>query len=548
MDIPERNAGDVFCPDGESCRLLNFAKSNSIEDIQDRILLCENCEGFRDLVERGFGRRSADAAMGITIGKLLQAVFDKTINLDKTSKELKTRAEELALIKTISDAAVKTNDLHKALRIILTGVTSGRALGFNRAGIFLVDERNEYLEGKHAVGPWSQQEASRVWESLKNLSFDDQIRQVIESPVVHEDGLHKSINRTKIPLSDGENIFVRGLMGSSPTIVRKKDLSPAISAKIESFVEFDEFVIIPLRSDGPPVGIMIADNYITRRPILETDINILQTLAVTCTNILEKTILHSQLADRLKDLEHLNKVLRENQNYLLRTERLTDLGRMASVIAHEFKTPLAAIGGYARKAIRTLKKGKCDEKDLEIIKSEVSRLEVITSELLDFSRLKLEPKPVNISGLTVESLELLEGQIAAARITLRKSLPDNLPPAAIDETRFRQVFFNLVNNAIEAMKDGGRLNVSTSADDRYAILEIKDNGCGISAENKEQLFELFFTTKARGSGLGLSISKRIVEDHGGFIDFDSAVGAGSRFTIYFPRADKNGSVRRNNIE
>jgi len=534
VDFPDKMVTGISCPNGKSCWLLDFAKADSLAEVQDDILLCKDCLNFKEVIERGFGRRSADAALGKTIIRLLQAVFDKTVHLERTGEELKSRARELALIKTISDAAVKTTELDKALRIILTGVTSGSAFGFNRAAIFLVDGRQEYLEGKHAVGPWSPEEASDIWNKLKDLNFDDQIRNIIDTPLGGGDDLHRSITGIKIPLAARNNIFIENLYGRAPVIVTKENIDSDLAERISSFVNFNEFVIIPLRSDGRPVGIMIADNYFTRRPIGETDINVLQTLAVTCTNILEKTILHAQLAERLKELEHLNKVLRENQNYLIRTERLTDLGRMASIIAHEFKTPLAAIGGYARKAIRTQEKGKFNPNDLEIIKSEVSRLEAITSELLDFSRLKLELKPHDINALTEKSLELLGNQIASCGIKLKKSLKENLPLAAIDDHRFRQVFFNMVNNAIEAMKHGGRLAISTRADDQYVILEIRDNGCGIPAENKEQLFDLFFTTKARGSGLGLSISKRIVEDHGGYIDVDSALGAGARFLIYFP--------------
>ena len=534
MEFPDKKLAGFSCPDGKSCWLLNFARDESLAEAQDNIFLCKDCVNFKGVIERGFGRRSADAALGKTIGRLLQAVFDKAVNLEKASLELKMRAEELALIKTISDAAVKTTELDKALRIILTGVTSGRAFGFNRAAIFLVDERKEYLVGRHAVGPWNPQEASNIWDSLRNLTFDDQIRNIINSRFAGTDNLHKSINGIKIHLNDRENIFIKGLFGRDPVIFNKDKMDFALAKKITSFVNFDEFAIIPLRSDGPPVGIIIADNYFSRRPITEMDIDVLQMLAVTCTNILEKTILHSQLSDRLNELEHLNKVLRENQNYLLRTERLTDLGRTASIIAHEFKTPLAAIGGYARKALRNLNEGKCDSKDLEIIKSEVSRLEAITSELLDFSRLKLELEPSDISALAVTAIEFLNNQIASSGIKLIKSLPRDLPPAEIDQQRFRQVFYNLVNNAIEAMSQGGRLVVTTSADEKYVILKIKDSGCGIAEENKELLFDLFFTTKARGSGLGLSISKRIVEEHGGYIEIDSAVGAGAKFSVYFP--------------
>jgi len=534
MDFPDRMLTGISCPYGEQCWLLNFAKDESLSDARHDILLCKDCRYLKEIIGRSSGRRSADLALDKTISRLLQSVFDKTVSLEQKSKELKIRAEELFLIKIITDSAVKATGLDTALRIILTGVTSGRGFGFNRAGVFLVDERYGYLEGKHAVGPWDQQEASEIWNKLKHQTIDEQLEEIVYSPETRGGELDRSIRKIKIPLSDRNSIFIKGMHDQGPSIVRKEKIEQYLAQRIDAIVNFDEFVIVPLRSDGPPLGIMIADNYFTRRPILETDMDVLQTLAVTCTNILEKTILHSQLADRLSDLEQLNKALRENQNYLLRAERLTDLGRMASIIAHEFKTPLAAIGGYARKVLRNLDKGGCDPRDLEIIKSEVTRLETITAELLDFSRLKLEIRPLNLNSLTEQSLELIGNQIASSGIKLIRDLDRNIPSVGLDEQRFRQAFFNIVNNAIEAMNEGGRLKISTSADTDWVKLEIEDNGCGITEEDKRRLFDMFFTTKARGSGLGLSISKRIVEDHGGNIEVVSEEGKGTKFTLRFP--------------
>jgi len=261
----------------------------------------------------------------------------------------------------------------------------------------------------------------------------------------------------------------------------------------------------------------------------------LETLANTCTNVLENTLLHRQLSQRLEELERVNRLLRENQSYLLQAERLADMGRLAATVAHEFKTPLVTIGGHARRVLRDINTNKFRKKDLEIIIDEVIRLEKISSEILEYSRpSKFDITRRRINDLVRESLELLEQRLSSANITLKLRLHDENPFVAVDEKKFKQVVFNTVDNAIDAMKPGMLLRVETQPLNGNAVIHIIDTGSGIDGDIHDKIFNPFFTTKSRGSGLGLSVSKKIVEDHGGFIEFESKSGEGTAFSIHFP--------------
>jgi len=536
MHVPDKIPCELRGYNNKACWLHNLASSGDRSHIQDNILVCRDCKQFKDIINRGFGRRDADQTLGKTIARLLILVSERTARLEDTSTLLKSKAEELTLIKTITDAVVKTTNLHKALKIILTGVTSGRAFGFNRAGILLIDERHEFLVGKHAVGPKSREEAAKIWGELKTQSFEQQIDNILNAPAIETDFLHNTISKIKIPLSDKDNFFIKSLWETERKFIKKDDFDNVMTRKISMFFDFKEFAVIPLRADGPPLGLMIADNYYTSQPISESSIDVLHTLATTCTSVLEKTLLHQQLSDRLKELEHFNKLLRENQNYLIQTERLADIGKLATTVAHEFKTPLVIIGGYARRMIRTGESGKYDKKDLEIIASEVSRLEEITSQLLEYSRKShLDKKPHCVNSLVRESLGFMEGQIKSDNIKLTTNFDLNNPLADLDERRIRQVIFNIVGNALDAMLPGGKLVISTKTENGSVILDVEDNGKGIPDEEKKRLFTPFFTTKSRGSGLGLPISKKIVEDHGGHIEFESQILAGTKFSVFFPQ-------------
>lgn len=521
---------------GKICWLNGFAEDHIPTELQDDILICKDCPTFKETINRAFGRRTADQTLGRTIARLLMLVSERTYRLQETSIELKSKVEELALIKTITEAVVKTTDIHKALKIILTGVTSGRAFGFNRAGIFLVDERHEYLLGKHAVGPKNKQEALEIWNRLTATSLNQQIENILDESPVETDYLHKRVEKIKIPLTDEANIFIRALAEENPRIFRKGLIPSELENTIRAYFDFNEFVIIPLKAEGPSLGLLVADNYYSGQPITESTIDALYTLAVACTTLLENTLLHSQLSLRLKELEQVNRLLRENQNYLIRTERLADIGKLATTVAHEFRTPLVTIGGFARRMLRTIKPGNSGGRELKIIASEVDRLEMITGELLEYSRqVKLDLKPRNLNDLVRHSLELMEGQLTSGGIKLKTKFSRDNIYSRLDDRRFSQVIFNIVGNAIEAMNRGGMLTVSTRLDNDFVILEISDNGCGIDVDDKSQLFNLFFTTKSRGSGLGLPISKKIVEDHGGYIKLESSAGEGACFSLFFPR-------------
>jgi signal transduction histidine kinase len=521
------------------CWLGSLADGGGDEDIQQEdIVVCSDCAAFKDIIARGFGRRTADFALGSTIAKLLKQVSDRNVRLDETRLRLEQKVSELALMKIITDAVVKTKDLTRALKIILTGVTSGRAFGFNRAGIFLVDQRHENLVGMDAVGPENWQAAIRIWNELHSVSFEQQINDILRAPEFPREYLQRMIEAVRIPLLAGSNFLIRALWSEKPTFFRKSDMDPVVVAGILKNLDFNEFVAVPLQAEGIPLGLMVADNFYTNKPVTEASIDALETLAHTCTNVLEITLLHEQLSQRLQELERVNQLLRENQACLLQAERLADIGRLAATVAHEFKTPLVTIGGHARRVLRDINTPKFKRKDLDIIVSEIDRLEKITSEILEYSRpSKFDIKSYRINDLVSDSLEFLEHKLVSLGIKLKVRYDIGNSLVAVDEKRFKQVMFNIIDNALDAMKPGMTLKVETRTAGASAVLDIIDSGSGIPEDLRDRIFTFFFTTKADGSGLGLPISKRIVEDHGGYIEFESKQDRGTIFSVYFPIAE-----------
>jgi signal transduction histidine kinase len=209
-------------------------------------------------------------------------------------------------------------------------------------------------------------------------------------------------------------------------------------------------------------------------------------------------------------------------------------------VAHEFKTPLVTIGSHARRALRDVNTDKFKKKDLEIISSEIERLESITSELLEYTRpSKFDIESRSMNQLVRDSLDFMRHKLTASGITADIKYSEIDPKILVDEKRFRQVMLNIIDNALESMQPGMTLRVETHKTEDGGAVDIIDSGTGIPKEISDKVFTLFFTTKSKGTGLGLTISKKIVEAHGGFIEFESNEGCGTRFSINFPSLDLN---------
>lgn len=522
------------------CWLSTLADGDIKAAVQGDVIVCNECAPFQEMVNRGLGRRSADLALVTAFGKLLKQASEHSVRLDEAKQELEKKVRELALMKIITDAVVKTTDLSRALKLILTGVTSGQAFGFNRAGIFLVDQRNEFLEGKDAVGPENWQTVSRIWSDLQSISFEQQINNILNAETIEKDYLHRLIEHIRIPLADSSNFLIKALGAEKPTFFRKSEIDRDVANRITRHIDFSEFVAVPLQAEGTPLGLMVADNFYTNKPITETSIDALATLANTCTSVLEITMLHEQLSVRLEELERVNQILRENQSYLLQAERLADVGKLAATVAHEFKTPLVTIGSHARRAIRDLNTPKFRKRDLEIISSEIERLEMITSELLEYTRpSKFDIESRSMNQLVRDSLDFMRHKLMSSGIKLKTKFCEVDSRILVDEKRFRQVMLNIIDNALDAMSPGMTLKVETRKVEDRGVVDIIDSGPGIPKDICDKVFTLFFTTKSGGSGLGLSVSKKIVEDQGGFIEFESTDGCGTRFSVNFPTINLN---------
>lgn len=232
-----------------------------------------------------------------------------------------------------------------------------------------------------------------------------------------------------------------------------------------------------------------------------------------------------------KDITQVSRL----EEQLKRADRLSALGVLAAGMAHEIRNPLTGMKMIVQLLVADLSEGDPKREPLSIIQNEIDRLERIIANLLDFAR-PIKPKeiPIDLREIIDACLLLIHNQIRKSGINLEKRFPENLPTVIGDPDQLKQVFLNILTNAIHATKSGGQLDVCIDNRSNNIVTAIHDTGCGIPAGKIRSIFDPFMTTKEDGTGLGLSVALRIIEEHSGRIEVDSVEGQGTTFSVSLP--------------
>lgn len=559
----------------------------------------------------------------------------------KIEKELIQKTSMLSRLLFISSAMRGTLEIDKLLRMVLTAVTMGDGLGFNRAMLFLIDEERGSLKGVMGVGPSSHEEAWQIWSRLstehKNLYTI--INEIDSSPLSKDSFMDRLCCGIEVPL-DSDTVLTRAVKEKTAFNITNVHLEPLSDAVLIQQLGTIAYAVSPLISRDRVIGVLWVDNLFSRRTITDYDLEFLKGFTNQMASAIENAHLFDRVARAEQELEKIfesisdmlyvttkdfvitrvNKAVlqmtgmrsediigkksfevlkgfeecevkfrqeamssnvpfvEELEDYhhgktfliscspilnnsgelagtvhivrdiseikklrekVISAERMAALGEMAAKVAHEIRNPLLSIGGFAR---RLEKRVSEDLREYaKIIVDETSRLEEILNDTLSFvKRARLDIRPVDITEIVDNIFNLLEPAALGRGNKLFREIPHPLI-IPIDNHRFKEALLNIVTNANEAA-DHGVITVRAYEAEAFtedtaskeAIIEIEDNGCGISEDDRGRVFDPFFTTRAAGTGLGLSITKRIIEEHGGKIEVESKKGEGTKFIIHVP--------------
>jgi ammonium transporter, Amt family len=449
-------------------------------------------------------------------------VFDEFQKKQDEIIEQLERVQELSLLHEIGESMYTLN-LDEILELILQGVARG--IGFDRARLYLLEDEKKLLVCKVSFG--------LEREKLPNLS---------------------------LPYDREDNMISRAMMERRPFIVEDAGRDPRVNRELISFLDVKSFAVAPLLSRDRILGGISADNLISQKSITEKKLESLMIFANQAALALENALMYEELkrfSGQLEDrVKRATADLEETQRQLFQSEKLAALGKLSAGIAHEIRNPLTSIKILIHSLVDETTTKESRDKDLSVIESEIGRVNKIIKQFLDFAR----PRPPSLEltepcRVIDETLALVKYEMESQGISVERKYAADLPWVPMDREQMKQVFLNLLLNAIQAMDQGGRVTIAASVRNHdsggpggsFAEIAFQDSGPGISEDMPGRIFEPFFSTKEEGIGLGLPIAQRIVEEHGGKIRLESKRGKGTTFFITIPvtgRPGKGNESRR----
>ena len=445
----------------------------------------------------------------------------------KKREEIEERSNQLALLMEVSAEMIHSFDLHKRLQKIAEAI---REHGWRRVVIRAVKEQNlEIADPKDLVTAgitkkerkflWTNKMPGQVWRERLGPEYER----------------FKVGEFYHLPWSDPwvRKRFSQGTVPSKLSQKEMVDWNP------------EDLLYAPLRlADGRIMGILSIDDPLDGKRPTEKSLAPLTLFIHQAAVAIENAYLIQQLnaaKDQIEEyanqleikVEKRTKELVEAQNRLVKTERLAAIGEVAAMVGHDLRNPLSGIAGatyYLKTKFDTNTNEKAKEM-FELIEKDIEYSDKIITDLLDYSReMQLELKEATMADILKEAL-------ASAKVPSNiniVNLVGNQHRTKVDAEKLQRVFINIVRNGIDAMPNGGTLTIRSTIEEGYLAIHFTDTGVGLPKEALSKLWTPFFTTKAKGMGLGLPICKRIVEAHKGKISVESAVGKGTTFTIRIP--------------
>ncbi|MBJ6802086.1 GAF domain-containing protein [Geomonas sp. Red259] len=413
------------------------------------------------------------------------------------------------MVNEVGQALSKQSGINEVLRNV-TKVIEKR-LGYDRCVIMLADARKSRLTFSTGYGYTVAQR-----DALLNASFD-------------------------LTAPDTQGVFVTCFRDNQSRFV--SDFAEVAHLHTPQSIDFSRelearsFICCPIACDGEVLGVLAVDNKKSQRPLMQSDLSLLAGIAPV-------------IGMSLRNAIHLERERRMSEQ-IRQSQKMESVGVLAGGIAHDFNNLLTGMMGFVALAQMKLKRDDPAQEYLEQVLSAAERAASLTQGLLAFSRKQVNhPEPINLNQI-VDNLRKLLSRLVPSKIQLQFEICSEKLPVVADSTQIDQVLANLVNNARDAMPDGGEITISTGSieindewiDARgygrlgsFAVVSVTDTGTGIDEATKAHVLEPFFTTKevGKGSGLGLAIVYGIVKQHDGYVEIDSTPGVGTTLNVYLP--------------
>lgn len=483
-----------------------------LESNQRRLLeKCSSCKHFIDDMNRFLESGHPLAPVFITIHSAFQR---QRSQIDSLVSFLDSKTLEVRFLHELGSILQTSVDLEEVLSVALTAITAGKGFGMNRAFLLIANPESGVLQGHLAIGPRSYEEANRTWDEISRNDMDLQtLAQNFRNTKLTSERakFHDILEQLSVSLAESSHPLIRALNGAQPLLVEDAFHNPDISPGIANLLGVDSFLVMPLITRSRRVGIIIADNCITHRPITEEDMRSLENFAFPVAFAIERAFLYERLQEELKRVTEAGNKLRLQQELLVKMEKMALVGRITSTIAHSIRNPLMVIGGFARSILKNTPDSDPKRNFIESIVGEARHLESVLDEILNYSNSLYPTRDFwDVNQLMDTSLREIQGYLLDRDSSCSFEPKEGLPLVYID---FKQVAYcvrTLIMNTLEG-RSGENITACAEQEAGTVRIIIRDRGRSVGPEELDELLTPFSITQTMGSGLGLALCRSMLE-------------------------------------
>jgi signal transduction histidine kinase len=446
--------------------------------------------------------------------------------------DMKSEIMILSLISQAVRAFNRAENLETILKIVLIGVTAGCGLGFNRAFVLLTCDEHNCLRGALANGPSSPEEASMIWNKLSKgeITLKKMFDAALENDALDNPPLNGFLKDIEIPLDDKDNIFVNAALEQKSIIISEAEMSSRACSNLQATIGPGPMAVVPLNASGYLQGVLIADNFITRKEITENYLHLLEIFDRYASDSIKNFRLYERLERKVQALKKANEMIINSRENMIKAERLSVLAEMAGDVAHEIRNPLTIIGGFAKSM---LKKAPANEPNLEYLEIIYQQVERIARSLENFTSL------INYESASDRICNL--GDIVKSAVAVRipgadfshfeVNIEDKIP-VKCDPDLIRQAFIIVLKRASSINRDNIPIHISTCRRNDKALVLIKSSNA--ANEFASKLYQSFSAGGGHELLKQLSTTLEILKYYRGNIGIESEGPDNERFYLELP--------------
>lgn len=512
----------------EECPYISHEEHDLLSSRRLRLLQkCVDCFRFRDDLQK---IREEGSPLAEIFPYLLDEFQAQRARIHSMTGFLDSKKREIRFLHELSVVLQTSMELDEVLSVAMTAITAGKGFGLNRAFLFLAEPENHLLRGHLGVGPRNYEEAWQTWDDItrNNFNLQEMAKNLYKTRLsVEKVKFQDVLSRLTQSLDDPHNMFTRALADRKPILVEDAFHKTPAERHVAEILGVDNFLVMPLISRNRQIGVIVADNYVTHRPITPQDMQSLETFAFAVAFAIERTSLYEQLQEKVDKLTAANLKLKEQQELIVRMEKMALVGKITSGIAHSIRNPLMVIGGFARSLLKNSPQDDPNREYLESIVREARQLDDVLEEVLAYSN-SLYPAMDrwDINHLVQRLFQDFRERFDKDHVVWKMNLESDLPAAFID---YKQVTFcvrNIITTALEIIPEGGTLTIATKQESPdCVILEVAaEDGAGGAC----------VAGGALEIGPGLALCKTILEKQEISFSMINREDTGTRFTLHMP--------------